>query len=141
MVAPKAEIRRFDVFAEYNRLLNKGKGVPPALAKGQALWLAKYVASHKFRKRSPVPRQLARRPARQGPPPVTAEGFPLLSGEPQTDELFDREIIARMGEEFHAWEFSPAIAQAIRDGRGMGRSAITCGRAGTGRGQPEERRA
>lgn len=36
--APKAEIRRFDVFAEYNRLKAEHSGMPPDEAKGQWKW-------------------------------------------------------------------------------------------------------
>jgi hypothetical protein len=40
-----------------------------------------------------------------------------LSGKPQTDALFDREIIGRMGKGFYATVFAPAIAEAVKQGR------------------------
>jgi hypothetical protein len=39
-----------------------------------------------------------------------------LSGEPQTDALFEREIVQRMGPAFYATVFAPTIAQAVRRG-------------------------
>ena len=46
---PRAPIRRFDVFAEYNRLkgMEQEKLSGPK-AKGYGLWLAKVVAARKF---------------------------------------------------------------------------------------------
>jgi hypothetical protein len=45
---PRQPIRRFDVFAEYNKLKWLAEGQPLADAKGYSLWLAKVVASHRF---------------------------------------------------------------------------------------------
>ena len=45
---PRAPIRRFDVFADYNRLKNEAAGLPEARAKGDAIWLAKVVAGRRF---------------------------------------------------------------------------------------------
>lgn len=42
---PRRPIRRFDIFAEYNRLKGLDKGMDGAHAKGYGLWLAKVVAS------------------------------------------------------------------------------------------------
>lgn len=38
---PLKPVRRFDVFAEYNRLEKMDEGMPPHEAKGYALWVAK----------------------------------------------------------------------------------------------------
>ncbi len=40
-----------------------------------------------------------------------------LSGKEQTDQLFDREIIVRMGREFYDQVFAPAIQQAYEAGK------------------------
>ena len=40
----------------------------------------------------------------------------VLAGVPQTDRLFDHEIIDRMGAEFYAREFAPAIRHARQEG-------------------------
>ena len=44
-VKPRASIRRFDVFAEYNRLKGLSQRLDQAHAKGYGLWVAKVVAS------------------------------------------------------------------------------------------------
>ena len=40
-IKPRAPIRRFDVFAEYNRLQALQRGLDQAHAKGYGLWVAK----------------------------------------------------------------------------------------------------
>ena len=47
-VKPKAVVRRFDIFAEYNRRKAAKEGQPAAHAKGYGLWLAKLVAARYF---------------------------------------------------------------------------------------------
>jgi hypothetical protein len=109
--APKASIRRFDVFAEYSKLEALRDGRPLDEAKGHGLWVAKVVAARRFG------------PSRgSGPPPGPRgeggqlphesdedEKFRSLSGEVQTDDLFDREVIHRMGERFYEDIFAPTI--------------------------------
>jgi hypothetical protein len=114
---PRQPIRRFDVFAEYNKLKRLHEGRPLDEAKGYGLWLAKVVAARRFRPageaRAPGPeRAREERPA--GEEPVR---FRSLDGEPQTDELFDREIVSRMGLEFYREVFAPAIARAFDEGQ------------------------
>ena len=41
----------------------------------------------------------------------------MLDGKPQTDELFQHEIVKRMGKEFYESVFQPAIEQAYKEGR------------------------
>src|ERR671916_1887382 len=45
---PQAPIRRFDVFAEVNRLNALAEGRPEDEAKGYGIWLAKVVAGRRF---------------------------------------------------------------------------------------------
>ena len=45
---PRAPVRRFDVFAKYNRLQARKEGESAAQAKSYGLWLAKVVAAQKF---------------------------------------------------------------------------------------------
>jgi hypothetical protein len=40
-----------------------------------------------------------------------------LGDEPQTDELFDKEIVDRMGRTFYRRIFAPAIRRARKDGK------------------------
>ena len=50
MLKPKAAVRRFDVFAEYNRQTALDQGSTPAQAKGYGLWVAKVVAARRYGK-------------------------------------------------------------------------------------------
>jgi hypothetical protein len=112
-VAPKAPIRRFDIFAEYNRLTYERKGMPPDQARGFALWLAKVVAARKFARSEGVREAMTER-LRAGREEIRERHeFPELSGEPQTDQLFQKEIVERMGEEFYREVLAPAVAQAL----------------------------
>ena len=110
-----ASIRRFDVFAEYNRLRNEAHGIPPEQAKGEALWVAKVVAARKFtlspRRKAEYAADLSRHAVAKGKGAIHT-----FDGEPQTAELFDQEIVARMGPKFYEDVFSPAIARAYQAG-------------------------
>lgn len=111
---PNAPIRRFDVFAEYSRLDALTKGESAAQAKGYGIWLAKVVAAKKFRKKEGAPEK-----TREGEKEkkVTRKKWRDLSGIPQTDKLFDKEIVKRMGQEFYAKIFAPAIQKAFDEGK------------------------
>ena len=120
---PKAPIRRFDVFAEYNRQKAIEDGTPPDEAEGYGLWVAKVVASggarHTALKQKPPE---GAKHAGGETPEEEAQAEPkekwhTLSGQPQTDELFEHEIVDRMGREFYHDEFVPAIRDALREGR------------------------
>jgi hypothetical protein len=118
---PKRPIRRFDVFAEYNRLKGLEKGMDEPHAKGYGMWVAKVVASGGGRRASGHSNQQVasagdeERAGRHETP--SEQEWHELGGEPQTDALFDREIIQRMGADFYANVFEPAIAQAVHQGR------------------------
>lgn len=109
---PKMQVRRFDVFAEYNRLKARQEGQSAAQAKGYGLWVAKVVAAKKFRKeeKKAPPEGAAEKPARK-------TKWHELSGIPQTDKLFDKEIINRMGRDFYRQVFAPALQKAFDEGR------------------------
>lgn len=123
MPHPKQTIRRFDVFAEYNRLKGLRTGLDEPHAKGYGLWVAKVVASGGGRHTGSA----THRESREGDKEQKDQGerhekapeqeWHELSGEPQTDKLFDHEIIARMGKGFYAEVFAPAIAEAVKQGR------------------------
>ena len=119
--APKASIRRFDVFAEYNRLKAQREGMPAAQAKGHGLWLAKIVASRKFRGTEPEPKSEAERRKQQAAEERGGK-WKTLGGEEQTDRLFDKQIVERMGRTFYRRVFSPAIRAAL--GRGASYESI-----------------
>ncbi len=112
---PKAPIRRFDVFAEYNRIKAiKEDHLAPAKAKGYGLWVAKVVAAQRYGR---VPK---RKPEEKKTPEQEAKEkkeWHELSGVPQTDKLFDREIVNRMGADFYKEVFVPAVDQAFEEGK------------------------
>jgi len=75
-------------------------------AKGYGLWVAKVVAARKFgriRERGTTPAEDKNRRRRK---------WHVLSGERQTDKLFDHEIVERMGAEFYRDVFEPAVRTA-----------------------------
>ena len=121
---PRLPIRRFDVFAEYNRLQALKKGQDDAHAKGYGLWVAKVVASGGGRRaeggrpKAEGGRQEAeggREKAEGGQ--RSGDDWHVLGDEAQTDELFDKEIVRRMGEDFYHQVFAPAIAAAFAEGK------------------------
>jgi hypothetical protein len=113
MIKPQAPVRRFDVFAEYKRQSALKQGTPPAEAKGYGLWVAKVVAARRFG-RTPKPPGKESRTERKRPAAGTK--WHALDGKPQTDKLFDREIVQRMGNQFYSKVFVPAIHKAIQKG-------------------------
>lgn len=106
---PKKAIRRFDVFAEYTRQARLTKGEPEDVAAGYGIWLAKVVASRKFGTKAKT----------EGPhkPYPAGEKFRALDDEAQTDQVFDIDIVLRMGRAFYADVFRPAIEAARADGK------------------------
>ena len=118
---PRMPIRRFDVFAEYSRQQAEEDGVPPDEAAGYGLWVAKVVAARKFgrsmSKKSPA-QVHAEQTAAEGAVTGTAPSkWHTLDGTPQTDALFEHDIVDRMGRSFYADVFAPAIAEARREGK------------------------
>ncbi|HEY7340783.1 MAG TPA: hypothetical protein VH591_07880 [Ktedonobacterales bacterium] len=119
---PRRPIRRFDIFAEYNRLKALDKGLDEPHAEGYGLWLAKVVASGGGRRASsrhtapagPQEDAERREESRQAD---ARQEWHELGGEPQTDALFNREVIQRMGSDFYAHVFAPVIARAVSEGQ------------------------
>jgi hypothetical protein len=109
---PDKPIRRFDVFAEYRKLDAQADGMKVDQAKGYGLWVAKVVAARKFgrlKRERPVSDEEEQRRKRRK--------WKVLSGVPQTNALFDHEIVERMGAEFYRDVFAPAIREARDKGR------------------------
>ena len=107
-------IRRFDVFAEYTRQERRDKGDPADVAKGYGIWLAKVVASRRFGAKTEQDHHAGSHTKDQtGRPPK----FRSLGDEPQTDEVFDHDIVDRMGSGFYRKIFVPAIEAARKDGK------------------------
>jgi hypothetical protein len=110
---PLKAIRRFDVFAEYNRLERMEGGMPADEAKGHALWVAKVVAAKKFGKLPREPKPVSEWERRER----ALRKWHELNGVEQTEELFDKEIVERMGKDFYESVFSPAIQKARREAK------------------------
>ncbi len=111
---PRQEIRRFDVFAEYNKLKELKKGRPLDEAKGYGLWIAKVVAARRFGAGTTgAPKGEERK---EGEEPEEERKFRSLSGEEQTDEMFDKEIVNRMGKDFYHDVFAPEIEKHFEAG-------------------------
>ena len=118
---PKAPVRRFDVFAEYTRQKALQDGMDEAEAEGYGLWVAKVVASRKYGG-APITQALHKKEGEEGKKASTAAHpktpeWHELDGKPQTDKLFEREIIERMGSHFYNTVFVPAIEDAMNAGK------------------------
>lgn len=117
---PRMPVRRFDVFAEYNRQEAIKKGMPEDEAEGYGLWVAKVVASGGGRHTALRPQRGKDEEGaegREGGDDKPKEKWRTLGGEEQTDEMFQREIVKRMGEHFYNTVFMPAIEDAIAQDR------------------------
>jgi hypothetical protein len=113
-------IRRFDIFAEYNRLHGLKHGLDEAHAKGYGLWVAKVVASGGGRRigaKAAVSATQAEREGAEAQQKPAEQEWHVLGGVPQTGALFDREIVRRMGPEFYAQVFVPAVDAAFAAGK------------------------
>jgi len=115
--APRQPIRRFDVFAEVKRLEALAEGRPEDEAKGHGIWLAKVVAGRRFGRKGEGSERGQHHHEGDDPPQDRPEArFKQAGGEFQTDETFDREIVARMGPAFYARVFAPAVRAAVARG-------------------------
>jgi hypothetical protein len=110
-IKPLAPIRRFDVFAEWNRLKAKKEyGFSDDDAKAYGLAVAKVVAARKF---------YGHRLKYKGATKAYVEGktkekwWEKIASAPE----FDEKIIRRMGEDFYYRVFSPAIEKAMEEGK------------------------
>ena len=111
---PRAEIRRFDVFAEWNRLKGlEEMHLTPGEAKAYGLAVAKVVAGRRGRPGEARPRLAggeettahAGRPGRH-------DWWRMLGNARE----FDGAIAGRMGKEFYRTVFRPALFRAWKKG-------------------------
>src|SRR5215207_8877734 len=109
---PLQRLRRFDVFAEYRKQDAQKGGMPADQAKGYGLWVAKVVAARKFGRLKDRPAASEAEEKRR-----RRRKWKVLSGVPQTDKLFEHEIVDRMGREFYREVFAPAIGEARDKGQ------------------------
>lgn len=121
---PERPIRRFDVFAEYRKLDEEATGLPEDEAMGYGLWVAKVVAARRFggtakerHERGKAGKSAA---DKDGADKTGGKGkddhkeqlvdgkWHALDGEAQTDALFEKEVVERMGHTFYQRVFAPA---------------------------------
>ncbi len=121
---PERPIRRFDVFAEYRKQDEERKGLPEDEAMGYGLWVAKVVAARRFgggtlKERHDKGKERGKDHAdRDDRRDQLVDGkWHALDGEPQTDALFQKEIVERMGHTFYHKVFAPAIEEAREAGK------------------------
>jgi len=115
---PRLPVRRFDVFAEYTKQKAMKDGMHEDEAEGYGLWVAKVVAARRYGGGPPPPKPKKHDSEGKQEEPEPAEKAPKekwhkLDGEDQTDELFEKEIVNRMGSQFYNTVFMPAIEEAI----------------------------
>lgn len=105
--APRLQIRRFDIFAEWNRLKARTRHkMKEADAQAYGLAVAKVVAARTQHGAAPEETRELKRRARQDE--VDEPWWEHLG----SDEEFDKKIVQRMGEDFYAEVFQPAIQEA-----------------------------
>ena len=119
---PERPIRRFDVFAEYRKQDEEAKGQPEDEAMGYGLWVAKVVAARRFgggtlKERYDRKEHRGKHEHDDGRRERLVDGkWHTLDDEPQTDALFEKEVVDRMGRAFYHRVFAPAIAEARAKG-------------------------
>lgn len=114
---PRFPIRRFDVFADYNRVKNEASGMAEDLAKGRAIWVAKVVAGRRGGSAPPASdRSQDGKDRKDRGKDEEDDGFRSVGGELQTDATFEKEIVERMGREFYQTVFHPAVRRAFEQG-------------------------
>jgi hypothetical protein len=104
---PGAQIRRFDIFAEWNRLKARTKHCMSAAdARAYGLAVAKVVAARKFHGTTPEQAKDLKHRARNDD--VSEQWWEHLG----SDEEFEQKIIKRMGQAFYRDAFQPAVQRA-----------------------------
>jgi hypothetical protein len=109
---PHAEIRRFDIFAEWNRLKARhSHRLSEAEAQAYGLAVAKIVAGRKFaHSRSRQESEWRQRARRDD---VSEEWWRHLG----SSQEFTQKIVERMGKTFYRRVFQPALRRAWRGGK------------------------
>ena len=110
--APRLEIRRFDIFAEWNRLKARTRlKLDEQAARAYGLAVAKVVAARKLHGTAPDQTRELKRRAREDD---TSEPWWEHLG---SDAEFERRIVQRMGTSFYHEVFQPAVQRAWEAGQ------------------------
>jgi hypothetical protein len=111
-LTPRLQIRRFDIFAEWNRIkAQKRHKMKAADARAYGLAVAKVVAARKFHGTAPEETRELKRKARKDE--LDEPWWEHLG----SDDEFKQKIVERMGHEFYAEIFRPAVQKAWDDGK------------------------
>jgi hypothetical protein len=133
--APQLQIRRFDIFAEWNRLKARTHHkLKEADARAYGLAVAKVVAGRTLHGSAPEQTRELKRRARQEQ--VDEPWWEHLG----SSEEFEQKIIKRMGREFYIQVFQPAVQQAWDAGQHYEDIRDTLRSAWNTRHQPAEKR-
>ncbi len=111
VLRPRVPIRRFDVFAEWNRIKAlKEYGFSEEDAKAYGLAVAKVVAARKF---------YGHKLKYRGATKAFVEGKTKEKWWEKlaTPSEFDEKVVNRMGRDFYEKVFSPAILKAYEEGK------------------------
>ena len=104
---PAAQIRRFDIFAEWNRLKARSRHhMSAGDARAYGLAVAKVVAARKFHGTTPDQAKELKHRARNDD--VSEQWWEHLG----SDDEFDEKIVRRMGKTFYHDVFQPALQRA-----------------------------
>jgi hypothetical protein len=107
MPIARTQIRRFDIFAEWNRLKARTRHkMSEAEARAYGLAVAKVVAARKLHGAAPEQTRDLKRRARQDE--VDEPWWEHLG----SSEEFEQKIVGRMGQAFYRETFQPAIQKA-----------------------------
>jgi hypothetical protein len=108
--APRLQIRRFDIFAEWNRLKGRTRHkMKEADARAYGLAVAKVVAARKLHGAAPEQTKDLKRRARKDE--VDEPWWEHLG----SSEEFEQKIVERMDRDFYTHVFQPAIQRAWDD--------------------------
>ena len=111
-LSPRAEIRRFDVFAEWNRLKARTRyHFAEAEAQAYGLAVAKVVAARKIA--GLRPKQIRERKRRTRHEDMTEVWWDHLGSATE----FEQKIVERMGKSFYRRVFQPAVRRAWKAGQ------------------------
>jgi len=90
-------IRRFDIFAIFN-MTSKENELGKKYAKGYGIWMARMVAGRKFGAVAAPGHQVGKGKDYSKTKVSGIQAWNMLSGKPQTDKEYEKELVKRFGE-------------------------------------------
>jgi hypothetical protein len=116
---PRMTIRRFDIFAEWNRLKGREKlKLSAGESRAYGLAVAKVVAGRKQRREAGNAPEAKEKPEKEdGEEKSTSEKGERWWQHLGSDDEFRRVVVRRMGEDFYKDVFAPAVRKAWDAGK------------------------